>query len=184
MSRTPFVVLVLVWLLWTLAFVVRRKRGSRVRAATSKVSVWGILLQSISYGIVWSNGRVGPRTMDPWRFGALLLFSTAALLLIWTAIPALGKQWRLEAGLNVDHELVQKGPYRFLRHPIYASMLAMLLATCASVGKLRPALVAVVLFLAGTEIRVRAEDRLLADRFGERFEKYRQRVRAYVPWVR
>jgi len=39
-------------------------------------------------------------------------------------------------------------------------------------------------FLAGTEIRVRAEDRLLAERFQERFAQYRSRVKAYIPFVR
>jgi protein-S-isoprenylcysteine O-methyltransferase Ste14 len=105
-------------------------------------------------------------------------------VLIWTAIPALGKQWRLEAGVNVDHQLIQTGPYRYLRHPIYASMLALLLATSALIARPRPFLLAIVLFVAGTEIRVRAEDRLLAARFGDRFTQYRCRVRAYVPWLR
>jgi protein-S-isoprenylcysteine O-methyltransferase Ste14 len=41
-----------------------------------------------------------------------------------------------------------------------------------------------VLFIAGTEIRVRTEDRLLESRFGERFLQYRKRVWAYVPFVR
>jgi len=108
----------------------------------------------------------------------------AALALIWTAIPALGKQWRLEAGVNVDHELIHTGPYRYLRHPIYASMLALLLATSTLIATPRPFLLAIALFVTGTEIRVRAEDRLLAGRFGEQFTGYRRSVRAYLPWVR
>jgi protein-S-isoprenylcysteine O-methyltransferase Ste14 len=43
---------------------------------------------------------------------------------------------------------------------------------------------ALALFLAGTEIRVRVEDRLLASRFGEEFAEYRKTTRAYVPGVR
>jgi protein-S-isoprenylcysteine O-methyltransferase Ste14 len=46
------------------------------------------------------------------------------------------------------------------------------------------ALVCLALFVAGTEIRVHTEDGLLASRFGERFFEYRERVRAYVPFVR
>jgi protein-S-isoprenylcysteine O-methyltransferase Ste14 len=42
----------------------------------------------------------------------------------------------------------------------------------------------VILFIAGTEIRVRIEDNLLASRFGEHFREYQQRVSAYVPLVR
>jgi len=42
----------------------------------------------------------------------------------------------------------------------------------------------VMLFVMGTEIRVRPEDRLLADRFQQRFEAYRQHVPAYIPFIR
>jgi protein-S-isoprenylcysteine O-methyltransferase Ste14 len=45
-------------------------------------------------------------------------------------------------------------------------------------------ILALVAFLAGTEIRVRAEDRLLADHFQETFTSYRSRVPAYLPFVR
>jgi protein-S-isoprenylcysteine O-methyltransferase Ste14 len=38
--------------------------------------------------------------------------------------------------------------------------------------------------MAGTEIRVRSEDRLLASRFGEEFQAYRKTVKAYIPFIR
>jgi protein-S-isoprenylcysteine O-methyltransferase Ste14 len=41
-----------------------------------------------------------------------------------------------------------------------------------------------IAFLAGTEVRIRAEERLLAERFGESFTTYRSRVHAYIPFVR
>ena len=43
---------------------------------------------------------------------------------------------------------------------------------------------AVALFLVGTEIRVRMEDRLLESKFGEQFVTYQHHVPAYIPWVR
>ena len=42
----------------------------------------------------------------------------------------------------------------------------------------------VIAYIAGTEIRVRAEDRLLAERFKDAFVAYRSRVRAYIPGLR
>jgi protein-S-isoprenylcysteine O-methyltransferase Ste14 len=40
------------------------------------------------------------------------------------------------------------------------------------------------LFIAGTEIRVRSEEGLLAGRFRESFDAYRKSVKAYIPFVR
>jgi len=97
---------------------------------------------------------------------------------------ALGRQWRLDAGLNADHELVTSGPYRLLRHPIYTSMLCVLCGTGWLLTLLPMLLAAVIVFMVGTEIRVRIEDRLLGERFGEPFGQYQRRVAAYVPFLR
>jgi protein-S-isoprenylcysteine O-methyltransferase Ste14 len=63
-------------------------------------------------------------------------------------------------------------------------MLGMLLATGAAWSWWPMFAVGLVVFLVGTEIRVRAEDRLLAERFQDAFTEYRSRVNAYVPFIR
>lgn len=102
----------------------------------------------------------------------------------WGAVAHLGRQFRLNAGLYDDHELVRTGPYALVRHPIYASLLAMLVATLLVLTPATWAAVALILFVAGTEIRVRTEDGLLASRFGEAFAHYQRTVPAYIPFVR
>jgi protein-S-isoprenylcysteine O-methyltransferase Ste14 len=42
---------------------------------------------------------------------------------------------------------------------------------------------ALILFLIGTEIRVRAEEKLLASQFGKEFEDYERHVPAYIPFL-
>jgi protein-S-isoprenylcysteine O-methyltransferase Ste14 len=71
-----------------------------------------------------------------------------------------------------------------IRHPIYTSMLCILLGTGVLVTPPLLFFAALIVFLLGTEIRVRAEDGLLASRFGDEFYRYRQTVSAYVPFVR
>jgi protein-S-isoprenylcysteine O-methyltransferase Ste14 len=105
-------------------------------------------------------------------------------VLAWTAVRHLGRQFRVHAGLYEDHELVTSGPYAIVRHPIYTSLLAMLVCSLLILSGWQWAVVCLALFVAGTEIRVHTEDSLLASRFGERFFAYRERVRAYVPFVR
>jgi protein-S-isoprenylcysteine O-methyltransferase Ste14 len=96
----------------------------------------------------------------------------------------LGRQFRVHAGLYEDHELVTTGPYAIVRHPIYSSLLAILVSTLLLTTPWQWAVISLVLFIAGTEIRVYTEERLLASRFGERFFDYRKRVWAYVPYLR
>jgi protein-S-isoprenylcysteine O-methyltransferase Ste14 len=76
------------------------------------------------------------------------------------------------------------GPYRLVRHPIYTSMLCILFGTGFMVTPLWLLLPAVIVFLVGTEIRIRIEDQLLSSRFGERFREYQGSVPAYIPFLR
>ena len=108
----------------------------------------------------------------------------SAILLAWTGVAALGPQWRIDAGLNPHHQLVRSGPYSLVRHPIYASMLCLLLGTGLVLTPLPLFLPAIFIFLLGTEIRVRIEDGLLASQFGDEFTAYKRKVRAYIPWLR
>ena len=68
--------------------------------------------------------------------------------------------------------------------PSRARMLAVLLGTGFMIAAPVLFIPAVVIFLIGTEIRVRTEDTLLASHFGDRFQAYRQEVPAYIPLVR
>jgi len=180
-----FVELILCWVAWSLAFVQPRRQAAGQKAVVrAPASKWGIILEMLGYALVWAYVRpVGFEKSVPSVIASMIL-APLSVALGWAAARHLGKQWRFEAALSEDHELIQTGPYRWVRHPIYASMLGMLLAT-GFVWTWWPMFVAgLIFFLAGTEIRVRAEDRLLAERFQDSFTAYRSRVRAYIPFIR
>jgi len=179
--------LVLCWVLWVLLFVIRQLQGGGGKAVVAApVARLGVFLQGAAYAAVWSFSPILWSRRGWWPTGftvASMIFAPASVALAWFAVRHLGKQWRIQAALNEDHELVQTGPYGWVRHPIYTSMLGMLLAAGFTWSWWPLLLIALAIFLAGTEIRVRAEDRLLAARFGESFVAYRSRVRAYIPFL-
>ncbi len=182
---TRVVVMLACWMVWWLAFPVRGKWHHEKPVKTEPVARWGILLQMTGYLIAMTHGpTVWGSDLEVWRLVAGIVLAGFANALLWGGIANLGKQWRVEAGLNEDHELVQSGAYRVVRHPIYASMFGMFLASLCWIGTFPGAPVAVVLFVAGTEIRVRVEDALLLGRFGARFVEWQQSTPAYLPFVR
>jgi protein-S-isoprenylcysteine O-methyltransferase Ste14 len=71
-----------------------------------------------------------------------------------------------------------------VRHPIYTSMLCILLGTGLMVTPWWLLLLSFLIFVAGTEIRVRIEERLLVSRFGDRFRDYQRNVPAYLPLLK
>ena len=171
------------WLAWFYPFFFRaphfQKRDSITVSGPTRV---GVLLEAL--GVLLAFVHTPPARTHPAALLGAAGFSMIGIVLSWTAVAHLGKQFRIHAGLYADHELVRTGPYRIVRHPIYASVLAMLLATIVLLTPWLRAFLALAVFLIGTEIRVRSEDRLLASRFGDQFADYRKRVPAYIPFVR
>jgi len=172
------------WLLWVIPFAQARSRSPRAKAVTiDERGRWGMLLEVLAYIVLW----IGPywrRDPGDLRISFAVAFMILGIVLAWGGTRALGKQWRIEAGLSADHDLVRSGPYRIVRHPIYASMLAMWIATCLLIGRWPRLLASLILFIIGTEIRVRVEDALLESRFGEQARNFRREVSAYIPFIR
>jgi protein-S-isoprenylcysteine O-methyltransferase Ste14 len=173
--------------LWFLPFFLFRfKRPStEPPARIDRRARWGIALEAAGFFIVYLHAPATWRAPIGFvRAIAGFACGLIAMALTWTAVGPLGKQWRVDAGLNPDHELVQTGAYRIVRHPIYASMVWLVLMGICWVGTLPGWPVGLALVIAGTEIRVRIEDHLLRERFGARFVEWQKRVPAYLPFLR
>jgi len=90
----------------------------------------------------------------------------------------------LVARVTERHELITSGPYAVVRHPIYTAMLGLLIATGLTFGTPTSTVAGAVLYVIGTWLRTRAEERLLEAAFGDRYAAYRRRVPALIPWPR
>jgi len=171
------------WVLWTYPFVRQRNAGpKRESVVMAPAARWGIGLQTVSYGLAWFYAAA--LHPGPVRMISSMIAAAVSTALVWWAVPHLGKQWRIQAGLYDDHQLVRSGPYGMVRHPIYTSMFGMLIATGLLMAPWWRFLAAIAFFIGGNEIRIRSEEKLLRGRFGTEFEDYQKRVAAYVPFLR
>lgn len=175
------------WFLIAAAMAVGRfpSRRARVRHRNFAGLV-GIVLQGAGLGLAFGWRRAPLETSAVgWTIAAtaVVLAVVSAVFLV-SAMWTLGKQWSLLPRLVEEHALIERGPYAIVRHPIYTAMLGMLIATGLAVGPSLIVLVAVVLFLIGTVIRTRLEERLLAQVLGEKYLVYSRRVPALLPFVR
>lgn len=168
------------WTVWCTPFFLVKRRAESPQKLNRNAR-WGIAFQIVGYSLLWQS-HFWERALTSWRLALAVVFFVLAGSLSWHGTRTLGRQWRIDAGLNADHELVRSGVYRIVRHPIYTSMLCLLLATGFLITPLPLFAGAAILFMIGTEIRVRVEDNLLASRFGEEFQSYRRSVSAYLPF--
>lgn len=168
--------------LWLAPFLFA-KRGSGNLAAVDRRARWGLVLEVIGIAMMLQS-RFWTVTELSWRTVGSAIFFLFASLLSWTATKALGRQLRFDAAIGSQHDLIRSGPYSLMRHPIYCSMLCLIWGIGLIAAPLWLFVLATVIFLAGTEIRVGIEDRLLAERFGDAFDQYRRSTQAYLPLIR
>lgn len=95
----------------------------------------------------------------------------------------LGRNWSAGATIKENHELICRGPYRLVRHPIYTGQLIAVIGTAAALGEIRD-LLALPLVIVGFWLKARSEERLLMNNLGAGYSAYRRAVRgAIIPYI-
>ncbi|MBS2027352.1 MAG: isoprenylcysteine carboxylmethyltransferase family protein [Deltaproteobacteria bacterium] len=100
---------------------------------------------------------------------------------IWARMH-LGKYWSGAITLKDGHKLIQSGPYGLARHPIYTGITTAALGSAIAVGTVGAA-IGLPLIVGSFLFKLEAEERLMAQTFGEEHAQYRARVKRLVPGV-
>jgi protein-S-isoprenylcysteine O-methyltransferase Ste14 len=171
-----------VWLLAAISTkrtVYRESRAQRLRYWLLLVIAYLLLLhgRELAYPL---NPRIIPRA-TPIACAAAFLCVAGLAFAVWARVT-LGRNWSGVVTLKEGHELVQRGPYRLVRHPIYTGMLIMFFAT-ALVQSHVAGFVGVLLMFTGFWIKLDREEKLMLQQFPERYAAYQQRVKRIIPFV-
>jgi protein-S-isoprenylcysteine O-methyltransferase Ste14 len=185
-----FSVVIVCWLTFAIIFLTHKKPAGGPAQKRESKSIVGIVLQGAGYALIWIIHRplFSPITqVNRSAEIALAIFTSAiAICSVWfcaAALKALGKQWSLQARVVKDHRLVTECPYSIVRNPIYTGMLGMLIATGLAVSHWVGLLSGLGVFIIGTFIRVRSEEKLLRETFGSEWDAYARSVPAVVPFL-
>ncbi|HTA86515.1 MAG TPA: isoprenylcysteine carboxylmethyltransferase family protein [Silvibacterium sp.] len=179
------------WLAFTLLWVVAAftsKRTVQVQSDGSRLLQAGVvligvtLLFNLSPWLMsgWLTERLTPESARVVLGGAVLTVA-GMLFSVWARLT-LGRNWSGTVTIKQDHELIQRGPYRIVRHPIYTGMLLAMLGTAFIYGIARCFLGVPIVGL-GFWLKVQIEEQFMVQQFGEQYVRYRQEVRALIPYI-
>jgi|CXWL01.1.fsa_nt_gi protein-S-isoprenylcysteine O-methyltransferase Ste14 len=116
-----------------------------------------------------------------WMQGTgLILVIIGSVLFIW-ARRTLGNFYSGHVSVIEGQLLVQSGPYHFIRHPAYAGYLLMSLGLALGYSSLAGFAAILFLLLPSVIYRIRVEDKMLAEHFGNEFKIYAARVARLIP---
>lgn len=117
--------------------------------------------------------------------GAYLLagLTFAGILFAWWARVHLGRLWSGAITRKEGHHIVDTGPYRLVRHPIYTGLIAATLTTAAAAAT-PTAIAGFMLIAVGLWLKARAEECFLSTELGPQdYAAYRRRVPMLVPFT-
>lgn len=165
--------------------ITRRSRGTGVRQDQSTLRVlWLVILASVAAGIytaVRFKWAALPQTQS-WRLVGLVLF-TLGLALRWWSIITLGRFFSVDVQIERDHELVEKGPFRVVRHPSYSGLLLAFVGYAFSLANWASMVVLLLPISLAFRRRIRVEEQALTNALGERYLGYMKRTKRLVPGI-
>jgi len=116
-----------------------------------------------------------------WLAAGLVVEIAGLAFAIW-ARHTLGTNWTGRITTGGSQELIMRGPYRIVRHPIYTGFLFAVLGTAIVIGRVR-GFVGLAIFLVSILIKLRREEAALREHFGSAYEDYARRVSLLLPGI-
>jgi protein-S-isoprenylcysteine O-methyltransferase Ste14 len=119
--------------------------------------------------------------IDAIAWTGVALCVAGLLFCIWARFT-LGRNWSGVVTFKGGHELITRGPYAIVRHPIYTGILTMIVGTVIVFGHVA-GIVALPVVFWGLWIKLRYEEKLMLEKFPEGYTAYQRRVKRLIPFV-
>jgi protein-S-isoprenylcysteine O-methyltransferase Ste14 len=180
--RVCWIIFIIVWSLG----MARTKRTIYRESSAERARYWLVLI--IGYFLVIKasalpapfNWLVVPhKTSSSW--GGVFLCVGGLVFAIWARL-ILGRNWSGVITLKEGHELIERGPYRVVRHPIYTGILAMFAGTAIALGYFGGFLGFLLVFVSFW-VKLKREEDLMLEHFPVKYAAYQRRVKRIIPFL-
>ena len=174
------------WILSELCLLIFQRTKEKGSSRDEGSIVWLNVTIYVSVTIAVTCGMMGigrihlVGTTLPW-IG--LFFILAGLVLRWTAILTLRRFFTTNVAIQSGQKLIQAGIYKYLRHPSYTGTLISFIGLAIAMSNWVTALVLLIPITFVFIRRIRIEERVLSDTFGEEYARYHKSTRALLPWI-
>jgi protein-S-isoprenylcysteine O-methyltransferase len=161
----------------------RSKTGTKQDRGTLGM-IWLVIAVSITTGVFVAQNFRAAVLPHGWIFASagVALF-VAGLILRWWAIITLGRFFTVDVIIEKDHELVERGPFRVVRHPSYAGVLLAFVGLALSLRNWAAMLVILLPIGAAFIHRMNVEEDALSRALGPRYANYMKRTKRLVPFI-
>jgi protein-S-isoprenylcysteine O-methyltransferase Ste14 len=133
-------------------------------------------------GIELANRDVGSIVSARWTLFVIgLVLMAAGIFVRQWAILTLGRFFTADVRVHSDQTVVERGPYRWVRHPSYSGLLIFFVGLGLALSDWLSVIVLAILPAAGLLVRIRSEERALLAALGENYRRYAATRRRLFP---
>ena len=120
-------------------------------------------------------------SLPAWADWAGVILIILALIVFWRAHADLKTNWSPSLEIREKHELITNGIYSIIRHPMYASQWLFVIGQPLLLQNWLAGWLNLVVFIFFYSLRVRAEEKMMLDTFGEQYRDYMKKTGAVFP---
>jgi len=111
-----------------------------------------------------------------------LILYMLGLIIRWTAILQLKKAFTVDVAINKQHELKTDGLYSIIRHPAYLGLWLIFIGLSVSMNSILSFIVITIPVFMVIFYRIKVEEKILIDEFGNRYLDYAKETRRIIPY--
>lgn len=162
-------------------FLLRRSHTPPVKTRFRNASTVGATVILIPVTLWFGYAGTGLLPDSAYYFGFFLALLGNALY-FW-GYQTLGRNFSLEVVIYQGHQLIERGPYRFIRHPMYSALVLSSVGMGLMAQSWEAVLVIAVVDIVAVWYRIRIEEKALIAEFGEKYLSYSKRVKRLIPLI-
>jgi protein-S-isoprenylcysteine O-methyltransferase Ste14 len=120
-------------------------------------------------------------TLPGWAGWLGVLLLAGAIFVFWRAHADLGLNWSPTLEIREKHQLITRGIYGIIRHPMYASQWLWVIAQPLLLQNWIAGWLNLLVFIPFYLLRVRAEEQMMLDSFGAEYQTYMKTTGGVLP---
>ena len=136
---------------------------------------------SITVALYFGYGGIG--ALPDWLFYPGIFLMLLGVVIRQWAIAVLGRFFSFHVRVVDNHRVVDKGPYRLVRHPSYTGVLITFIGLALAVQSLGALFVLLAVFIVSYGYRMGVEEKALLSELGDDYANYMKRTKRLIPYL-
>jgi protein-S-isoprenylcysteine O-methyltransferase Ste14 len=186
-EATIFQLVITIWLLSEIigtAIIPRiRRRGSVIERKDrfSGLYIFATIFLALIFSFYFAEARIA--MLPGWVFSLGIFLIIFGIILRQLSMAILGRYFSGVVGIQKGQKVIEKGPYKYVRHPSYTGALMIFIGLGLALQSFAAVLTLIILFIIAYGFRINVEEKALISELGEPYIDYKKRTKRLIPYV-